>query len=156
MFESKKHYYKTLITTTDHLMQFLQADRNIESPIILFEQIDTWIKEINVRLQLHLHVVSLTPDSFTLKKYVVYHHPIYIESLKHMITLFCHHHLNGLAGNIEIINLLEGKVTKFNIEQTQVRLSLDYIELIKNMKQEAFPLSMDQRGFRRQNQPIRH
>jgi len=137
LFESKKHYYKSLLTVTDYLLQFLQVDRNHSLPILL-EHADTWIEEVHVQMRLHLLVVTRTSSSFILKKYLAFDHPIYTESLQHMIRLFCHHHLNGLSGRIEIVNPLEGKITKFDLDPSDIQSSLDYMRLMKEMKQDEW------------------
>lgn len=136
LFESKKHYYQTLLTITDALLTSLPIDANQEYPVV-FNHTDTWIEEVNVQLRLRFFVVTFpSKDTYILKKYLVFNHPIYIESLQHMFRCFCHRHLYGLVGKIELVNLLDGTILRWDMPSQDIQSSLDYVRLIKEIRSE--------------------
>lgn len=134
LFESKKHYYQILLAVTDTLLRLLPVGLNQEN-FIVFNHTDTWDEEVDVQLRLHYFLLAFPScDSYILRKYVVFHHPVYIESLYHMFRYFCYRHLHGLSGQIEIINVLDGSVFKRDLNNGKIQTSLDYIRLMKEVR----------------------
>lgn len=134
LFESEYHYHEVLLKTTDHLMQYLLNDHRADPPVFLFEELHAFIKELDLSLQLNLHVVHWTPNSLNIKKYVVSDNPYVLDAFKHIISVFCHRGMLSFPEKIAVINLLNGSQKTVEIEQ-DLQKSLDYLRLTKTSLQ---------------------
>lgn len=139
LFDSKFHYYEVLVKATDHLLQSLPVDRHLDPPVLLFEELSTYIKELDLKLQVKLHVAHWSANSFVIKKYVVHENPYTLDLYQHMLTVFCHQSLHSFPKKVEIINILSGNKAEIEIDEKGLQKSLDYLFLTKETIHQTTP-----------------
>jgi hypothetical protein len=134
-FESKIHYYMVLAKTTDHLLQYLSGEKKQKPPLFLYQKLNTYIEELETQLSLTFDLAEWTPDSFTVRKWLVEADEELIQLYNHLIVVFSHEAFGKVPEKIEIITLLDGQKYTFSPTMNKVTQGMMYLEYMKSLLQ---------------------
>jgi hypothetical protein len=137
LFDSKIHYYTVLAKITDHLLQVLLSEQDMNPPLFLFEKVDTWHEELQVHLSITFQMATWTKGSFVIKKYVVDDDPGVVTSFNHLAILFSKTAFQTLPERIETVSLLSGITHQIYPNTDDISKALDYCELMKKLLEES-------------------
>ena len=135
VFESKIHYYMVLAKTTDHLLQYLSMEKKQKPPLFLYQKLNTYIAELETQLSLTFDLAEWTPDSFTVRKWLVEADEELIQLYNHLIVVFSHEAFGKIPEKIEIITLLDGQKYTFSPTMNKVTQGMMYLEYMKSLLQ---------------------
>ncbi len=131
IFESKAHYYMVTAKITDHLLQFLQAQR--QPPLFLYEKFASYIEELGIQLSLTFEIGEWSHRSFILKKYMVETNEELLHLFRTLTAVFSQKAFAALPERIEFISLLEGKRYKYTPTMDDVYAGIEYLNAMKDL-----------------------
>ncbi|CAM4093872.1 hypothetical protein PAAL109150_09465 [Paenibacillus alkaliterrae] len=140
-FHSDEHFLQMKQTVKENLTLFLLGGACTNMPIISFEQLRTYVDELDMELSQIFHTVAADSeggaDDFIVQKFAVDVNKEALGLLFHMTSVFCMSAFEKLPSRIEVLSLLEGKRITFVPNEASLERSLDYMYLIKSLLPEA-------------------
>jgi hypothetical protein len=142
-FISDEHYLQTKQTVIEHLQLFLLNGACPDIPIICFEQLTTYVDDLDMELSQIFHTVIEAGNdgegfgSYTVQKFVVDADREALELLFHMTSVFGESAFGRLPARIEALSLLDGKRITFEPDDASLEYSYDYMYLVKTLLPET-------------------
>lgn len=140
-FDSKDHFYQVKRKVMSNLCHILGGEYKDLFPMMLFEQWETYIPELDLKLSLIFQAVFSRADnassSYTVQKFILDNDETVITMLFHMINVFCKHTFAELPEKIEVFSILDGQCHTFYPSLTTTDQSIDYMRLLRDFVPEA-------------------
>lgn len=121
----------------DQLYHILTHKSRIEWPILLFESMDVWIKELDMGLSMIVQALETTQQTVVIHKFVMEDNAASLALLTHMAVVFCHKAFEGKTVQLQVINLVSGKRHHIETKHYAMEQSLDYLRLVKEVYLES-------------------
>ncbi len=130
-FRSSLHYweiYNRVVSTLTHLAS---AYLN-ESPMIMYEQLETNVREFDLDLSVIFHTVwqQTQGHGFKIQKFLVEDHPELVRAFLHLANVFWNSAYGCPPDEVEIVLLLSGDRYTYTKEMPDLQQSLDYVYLL--------------------------
>ncbi len=142
-FLTDEHYLQTKQTVIENLEIFLLGGACSPNPIICFEQMTTYVDDLDMELSQIFHTViedkgdSAGTGAYTVQKFVVDADREALELLFHMTSVFGESAFGRLPARIEALSLLDGKRITFEPSDKSLEYSYDYMYLVKTLLPET-------------------
>lgn len=143
-FLSNEHFWQTKTAVERHLASFLLEKYRDCRPIVLFEQLSTYIKELGMELSQIFQLIVADKDAlehsdagYTVQKYMVDENEAAVSAFIHMTTVFCANAFGALPSRIEALFLLSGKRHVYYPDESSWTKSLDYMRLAASLLPQA-------------------
>lgn len=140
-FHSDEHYLQMKQQIKDQLKVFLLNGSCPAMPIVFFEQLSTYVEELDLEISQIFHLISRdedgAADDYIVQKLAVDVDADALDLLFHMTSVFCMSAFEKLPSRIEVLSLLNGKNMAFVPDEASLEQSYDYMYLIKSLLPEA-------------------
>ena len=136
LFQSREEYYMVLAKITDHLLQFLST-KNKQPPLFLYEKLYTYVKGIESQLSITIELAEWSTESFSVKKFLLEADQHLMERYTHLVSVFSQEALGILPEKIEIVSLLDGKISTYYPIEQDILKGVQYLENMKRLVKEV-------------------
>lgn len=140
-FHSDEHYLQMKQQIKVQLRAFLLDGSCPSTPIVFYEQLATYVEELDLEISQIFHLISGEPggaaDDYIVQKLAVDVDEESLDLLFHMTSVFCMSAFEKLPARIEVLSLLCGKRVTFVPDEKSLESSYDYMFLIKSLLPEA-------------------
>ena len=109
--------------------------KKVKPPLFLYQKLNTYIAELETQLSLTFDLAEWTPDSFTVRKWLVEADEELIQLYNHLIAVFSYEAFGEIPEKIEIITLLDGQKYTFSPTMNKVTQGMMYLEYMKSLLQ---------------------
>lgn len=135
MFDSAAHYYTVIAKTTDHLLEFLTKGNRTEPPLLLYQKLTAYIKELETQLSITFEIVEWSSQTFVIKKFLVEADDEILQLYYHLLVVFANKVFETLPENIVMMTLLDGKKQVFTPREKDIPESMQYLQKMKYLLQ---------------------
>lgn len=136
LFQSREEYYVVLAKITDHLLQFLSTNSK-QPPLFLYEKLYTNVKAIESQLSITIELAEWSNKSFSIKKFLLEADENLMERYNHLVSVFFYEALGILPEKIEIVSLIDGKVSILYPKEQDIPKGVQYLNYIKRLVEES-------------------
>lgn len=141
IFHSDEHYLQMKQMVKAHLTAFLLGGLCKGMPVIFYEQLTTYVEELDLEISQIFHLVSADKEGgandYIVQKLAVDSDEDSLDLFFHMTSVFCTSAFGKLPTRMEVLSLLNGKRTVFVPDEASLGRSYDYMYLIKSLLPEA-------------------
>ncbi|MEC0229472.1 hypothetical protein [Paenibacillus alba] len=137
MFSSPEFYRDVKRIVTAHLFDFLSDTNKLETPLMLFENMNVYVKELDIRLSMIIQVMEPSERSFHIHKYVMNPCQAALELFTHMSVIFCYEAFGQLPEQLYIYRLMSGERQSLAARDYNLSQSMDYLRLVKEVYMES-------------------
>ncbi|MCM3439939.1 hypothetical protein ACUIJN_22330 [Metabacillus halosaccharovorans] len=130
IFRSGEEYYMVLAKITDHLLQFLST-KSKQPPLFLYENL--YIKGLESQASITIELAEWSATSFSVKKFLLEADQQLMERYSQLVSVFSYETLGILPEKIEIVSLLDGRITAFYPIEQDIPKGVQYLEFIKQL-----------------------
>lgn len=120
-----------------HLYGFLSDTGSSKSPLMLFENMNVWVEELDIRLSMIVQVMEPFQTSFVIHKYMIDPCQTEIELFVHMTVVFCNKAFGQLPEHLHIFQLMSGERLSISTKDSDLSKSMDYLRLVKDVYTES-------------------
>ena len=140
-FHSNEHYLQMKHTVADRLARFLVEKPVCCEPMIVFEQLTSYVEELDLELSQIFHLISAceggSPVAYKVVKFVANADEDTLELLFHMTSVFGMSAFGSLPACIEVVPVLEEGHYLFRPDEETLEQSMDYMYLVKSLLPQA-------------------
>lgn len=136
-FGSSEFYGDVKHIVTAHLYGFLSDTCSSESPLMLFENMNVWVKELDISLSMIVQVMESFKSSFVIHKYMIDPCQAAMELFIHMTVVFCYEAFGQLPEHLKIFQLMSGERHTLSTLDCDLSKSMDYLRLVKEAYNES-------------------
>lgn len=136
LFQSREEYYVVLAKITDHLLQFLSTNFQ-QPPLFLYEKLYTYVQEIETQLSITIELAEWSTKSFSIKKFLLEADQHLMEKYNHLVSVFFYDALGILPEKIEIVSLIDGKVSILYPNEHDIPKGVQYLNHLKRLVNES-------------------
>jgi hypothetical protein len=131
-FDNQIHYYTIAAKITDYLPKFLNSEQCSKQPLFLYERLQTFLEEIDIKLSVRFDVGEWSQSSFTVKKYLLTADENMVQLYKYLLTIFSKKTFGVLPDQIKLFSLLDGEVHLLYPNEQDIAKGLMYLHYLKN------------------------
>ncbi len=136
-FGSSEFYGDVKHMVTAHLYGFLSDTGSSERPLMLFENMNVWVKDLDIRLSMIVQVMEPFKSSFVIHKYMINPSQTEMELFIHMTVVFCYEAFGQLPEHLNIFQLMSGERQRISTLECDLSKSIDYLRLVKEVYTES-------------------
>lgn len=132
-FDNALHYWNVHNKIAEELARVASSDRIDKVPVMIYEQWNTFVPELDLKLSMIFQMVWQDIDSsggMTIQKFLVDDDLGVVQAFVNMANVLCHYAFGGPAEVIEVYTLLTGRKHVYPKGSLALNQSLDYVSLL--------------------------